>query len=244
MDKNLYIFAGVNGAGKTSLYKLIEDWSIYGVRINPDEVLQKNGGDWRNGYDQIASGRVCVALQKECFEKGVSFNRETTFASREIISTIDKAIALGYDVEINFVGVESVEIAKQRVLDRVKSGGHGIEASLIEKRFDKSKENLIYVAKMYPKVRISIYDNSESEMILAARISGEEIKSIEKVNWTENILNQVKLARSEISKTDVPYKEESRMTLNEAKKVIQEEKSKSSFISSQNKMKEKRKEER
>ena len=41
--KRLYVFAGVNGAGKSTFYvRQLEDDKIYGLRINSDELVRKN----------------------------------------------------------------------------------------------------------------------------------------------------------------------------------------------------------
>ena len=45
------IFAGVNGAGKSTLYStLLQENHDFGVRVNSDEIVISNGGDWRIRY--------------------------------------------------------------------------------------------------------------------------------------------------------------------------------------------------
>ena len=41
-----------------------------------------------------------------------------------------------------YVGIESDEIAKQRIAERVKMGGHGIPDRYVEKRYEESLRNL------------------------------------------------------------------------------------------------------
>jgi len=64
--KRLYVFAGVNGAGKSTFYvRQLEDdllsasvvasvakIIIYGLRINSDELVREFG-DWRNTKDRL-----------------------------------------------------------------------------------------------------------------------------------------------------------------------------------------------
>lgn len=40
------IVAGVNGAGKSTLYQTIPEIFEHTQRINADEILNKNQGDW------------------------------------------------------------------------------------------------------------------------------------------------------------------------------------------------------
>ncbi|GAA6444825.1 MULTISPECIES: hypothetical protein [Hungatella] len=49
---------------------------------------------------------------------------------------------MGYGIELHYVGVDSPEIAKQRIAERVKMGGHGIPDKDVEKRFGESLRNL------------------------------------------------------------------------------------------------------
>lgn len=62
-------------------------------------------------------------MQRDYFQDGNSFHRETTFSSREIVKSIQKSLSLGYKVTIYFVHVECVEIALERVAKRVEQGG-------------------------------------------------------------------------------------------------------------------------
>ena len=39
---------------------------------------------------------------------------------------------------MHYVGIESAEIAKQRIAERVKMGGHGIPDRDVEKRYEES----------------------------------------------------------------------------------------------------------
>jgi len=74
------IFAGVNGAGKTSIYK-----SIYynenkdEKRINTDEMVARIGS-WEDANLQIKCAREAVKLIKKYISEGVSFNQETTLS--------------------------------------------------------------------------------------------------------------------------------------------------------------------
>ena len=58
------VFAGVNGAGKSTLFRS-DFWHTGGMpatmaRVNPDEILREQGGDWSNGQDQVAAGRIAL----------------------------------------------------------------------------------------------------------------------------------------------------------------------------------------
>ena len=158
----LTIFAGVNGAGKSTLYRyeIIKDSGDLGIRICPDEILVKNGGDWRNKLDVIRSGVETVKKIEECLENRRSFNWEMTLIGLYAMKYIQKAKDLGYTVRINFVGTKNVETNLKRIKERVNKGGHGIDESLVRMRFDNQFKNLNQVAKLVDGMLF--YDNEEN----------------------------------------------------------------------------------
>ena len=79
------IFAGVNGAGKTSIYKSIYyDENKLEKRINTDEMVARIGS-WKDTNLQIKCAREAVRLIKRYLEEGISFNQETTLCGNSII---------------------------------------------------------------------------------------------------------------------------------------------------------------
>lgn len=152
------IFAGVNGAGKTSIYK-----SIYynenkdEKRINTDEMVARIGS-WKDANLQVKCAREAVRLIKRYLEEGISFNQETTLCGNSIIKNIKSAKEKGFYVVMNYIGVGNKEIAKERVRIRVSKGGHGISDKDIERRYYDSLDNLKRVIDLCDE--INIYDNS------------------------------------------------------------------------------------
>lgn len=79
---------------------------------------------------------------------------------KSIIKNILKAKELGYFIELHYVGVDSVQIAKDRVKHRVENGGHGIPEEDIEKRYVETFQQLNCILKECNL--IAFYDNTES----------------------------------------------------------------------------------
>ena len=160
MKKIFYLFAGVNGAGKSTLYSSenLNNDIKNSIRINTDEIVKKIG-DWKNNSDQIKAAKIAINLRNECFQYGKSFNEETTLTGKTILKTIDRAKELGYELQLFYVGVNSPEIAKERIKNRVEKGGHDIKNDIVEKRYYESLKNLEEVILKFDK--ISLYDNSK-----------------------------------------------------------------------------------
>ena len=155
--KRYILIAGVNGAGKSTLYQTLDSLQAM-ERVNTDEIV-RSFGDWRNSADVLNAGKVAVSKIKEYFRHGVSFNQETTLCGKSVLKNIDKAKSLGYEIELHYVGIESVEIAKQRIAYRVAHGGHGIPDADVERRYIESFEHLNLVKDKCDL--IVLYDNTE-----------------------------------------------------------------------------------
>ena len=158
-EKVYTIFAGVNGAGKSTFYKILN--LDFGVRINTDEIVKTRfSHDWQNQDAQIAAARIAVRLRKECIENGVPFNQETTLVGNTIVSVIEKAKTAGFIIDLFYVGLENVELSIERVEMRRHAGGHGIPEEDLRRRYANSFENLKLILPLCNSVQI--YDNSGS----------------------------------------------------------------------------------
>lgn len=186
---NYVIFAGVNGAGKSTLYNTIIPDLDLGIRINTDEIV-RNIGDWRNNQDQVKAGRMALNLRKECIEKNISFNQETTLTGKNILKAIKEVKEKGYTIHLYYVGVESSDIAKKRVKNRVLKGGHDIPDDVIEKRYVETLENLKEILPLVDYAKI--YDNTEKYKLCYGKFSNSYIKVYDKVpNWLDKILKEI-----------------------------------------------------
>ena len=190
--KKMYLIAGVNGAGKSSIYLSDEIDEIEEIkktiRINTDEIV-KTFGDWQNQQDQIKAGREAIKLRRDCFENGNSFNEETTFCGKTILKQIEKAKKLGYKTYLYYVGVNSPEISKERIKYRVSKGGHNISNEIVEQRYYESLKNLRENIDKFDYIKI--YDNSENFKLCYSYSSDKELQYInEKLpDWLNSIVD-------------------------------------------------------
>ncbi len=183
--KSFVIFAGVNGAGKTTLYQTNEEYMEL-PRVNLDEIV-RNIGSWKSKRDVAKAGIIAVNMIKGFFKDGASFNQETTLCGRSIIQNIYKAKSLGYYIDLNYVGLESSDLAIERVEKRVAAGGHGIPSSDIIRRYNESLQNLKRIIPICDRVKI--YDNTKSFRKIASYINGSCTDLTNDIpNWFMNVL--------------------------------------------------------
>jgi len=143
---NLYVIAGCNGAGKTTAsYTMLPELLNCKQFVNADEIA-RGLSPFEPEAVAIEAGRIMLARIKELAAQQQDFAFETTLATRSYESFIRKAQANGYLVTLVYFWLNSIELAIDRVKERVKNGGHDIPADIIGRRYIKGMENLV---KMY-----------------------------------------------------------------------------------------------
>ena len=159
MTSQIFVLAGVNGAGKSSV---VGQW--FRTRgdnyFNPDEAaaqLQKESG---YSLDE-ANARAWTAgkdLLEEAIANRTDFTFETTLGGNTIPRLLAQAADEGIQVRIWFVGLSSVAKHLARVRARVASGGHDIPEEKIRERWEGSRRNII---SLMPKLaELQVFDNS------------------------------------------------------------------------------------
>lgn len=169
MKKEYILIAGVNGAGKSTFY--LSNPTFFGdtLRLNADEILQEQKGNWQNNVDQAKSMRELIKKMNAYFERGDSFHHETTLSGsvKGFEKRVDQAKSLGYETTLIYVYLSDVIIALDRVDQRVRKGGHGIPEETIRKRYINSMENLKKIQMNFDNVLV--LDNSDMYHILYKR---------------------------------------------------------------------------
>lgn len=189
MNSKVYtIYAGVNGAGKSTLYKAAKT-KPEGERINSDEILVANGGNWKNERDQARAMREVVERIRSCVKDGRSFNQETTLTGHSILGVIKKAKEQGFEIRLSYIGVESADLAVERVKERVNKGGHGIDESVIRKRYETSFSMLKKVMPLCDSVEI--IDNTKTFRGIAEYTNGSWKLYNKECGWFNKIINEL-----------------------------------------------------
>ena len=187
MSKQLYIIAGCNGAGKTTAsFTILPEVLNCKEFINADEIA-KGLSPFQPESVAMQAGRIMLARMDELLQKGETFAFETTLATKSYKQKIEWAQANGYEVTLLFFWLDSPNMAKKRVAQRVAEGGHSIPSETIERRYHNGITNLfaIYI----DMVDICyIFDNSEGERTpIAKKYKGGK----EKI-YNTDLYNQMK----------------------------------------------------
>ena len=154
----IYVLAGVNGAGKSSIggHLLTRSGLTW---FNPDQFARELLA--ATGCDQTAANAAAWAEGMRRLDEAVSARRsfafETTLGGHSVAARL-KAAARTHDVLVWFCGLASPELHIARVQARVAAGGHAIPETKIRERWTASIANLIALLPDLAEVRL--FDNS------------------------------------------------------------------------------------
>jgi len=174
--KQLYILAGANGSGKSTISKVLlpSEGIVY---VNPDDIARELNPTDPPGV-KIEAGRETLRRIDVLLDKGESFAVESTLSGGSYVEMIGKAKRCGYDVTIAYVFVDSPEMCLERIRVRVENGGHDIPAEDVVRRYGRSKSNFV-----------SVYAPLADHWVLYYN-GGAEISLVAHGNGLQNVINK------------------------------------------------------
>jgi len=156
------IIAGPNGSGKSTAY----EQSVVELRgrafriINPDFLAKrlKDIEDIPADAANVEALRRIEAWLETSILAGHSVGVETVLSTGKYRRLVNKAKSLGFEIQLIYVMLESVELNVERVALRVRRGGHPVPEEKIRSRHEKSLAQLPW---FFAQSELAlIYDNS------------------------------------------------------------------------------------
>jgi len=154
----LYVLAGVNGAGKSSVGGMV--LKLLGLQwYNPDtlarELMRELGMSqqdanieaWTEGMRQLDAA----------VDKQKPFAFETTLGGNTVCRKI-RAASNTHKIRIWYCGLNSPGMHMERIRLRVLNGGHDIPKEKVFERWKASRSNLIELIPLLTE--LSVFDNS------------------------------------------------------------------------------------
>jgi predicted ABC-type ATPase len=194
MDKNLYIIAGCNGAGKTTAsFTILPEILNCKEFVNADEIA-KGLSPFQPEKVSFEAGRIMLKRINELLENNENFAFETTLATKSYKSKVINAQQKKYNVTLLFFWLQNVDLAIERVKTRVIEGGHNIESDIIKRRYINGIKNLfeIYIPivdevmlfdNSYGKPELIAEKNSETDLVILNESKFDKLKK----QYHENI---------------------------------------------------------
>ena len=183
-NKQIHIIAGPNGAGKSSHARitLLPDFLSSNEFINADDIAKMLSPE-NPEKSAIDAGRLMLNKMDFLLEEGRNFALETTLSAKTYLNFIKKSQACGYTVNLIFLKLQSPELAKIRVENRVSKGGHNIEPPVIERRFQRGIANLADYLSLVDTA--SVYEASGPELIEIIKKNDNQLMILNEKLWKE-----------------------------------------------------------
>ena len=176
-EKNLYIIAGCNGAGKTTAsFTILPEILECKEFVNADEIA-KGLSPFQPEKVAFEAGRIMIERVNHLLKNKESFALETTLATRSYKSKLIWAQENGYTVKLLFFWLPSIEMAVERVAMRVSEGGHHIPKDVIARRYKRGIANLFKIYLPLSSEWI-IFDNSKNQLEEIANGAYEDVIEI------------------------------------------------------------------
>jgi predicted ABC-type ATPase len=160
LPARLYVLAGVNGAGKSSIGGAA--LQVSGAEFFNPDIAARRLRKQQSGLSAEQANGLAWTLGRRGLEKalaeGLSYAFETTLGGTSIVKLLLDGARDGAQVHVWYAGLATPELHLRRIKARVAAGGHDIPEAKVRERFDASRSNLVRLMPHLASLRL--YDNS------------------------------------------------------------------------------------
>ena len=156
----IYVLAGVNGAGKSSIAGAA--MRAFGADyFNSDEAAKKLSAAYPR-LGQTEANSIAWQHGRRLLERAIADRLdhafEITLGANTLPRMLAQAAQAGIAIHVWYAGLASAELHIRRVRARVQRGGHDIADAHIRRHYEHSRLNLIELLPSLAALRL--YDNS------------------------------------------------------------------------------------
>lgn len=156
MKKQLWMLVGGNGAGKSTFYAQV--LKPLGMPFINADVIAKEVYPDNPEVNSYNAAKLAETMRMEALLEGKSFCFETVFSHPSKIDFIAQAKALGYQIILVLIHLNSSALNKARVGQRSVEGGHFVPDDKVEARIPRTLANVKAAIPLCDQVRV--LDNS------------------------------------------------------------------------------------
>lgn len=187
-DKQLWVLAGGNGAGKSTFYRTrLEPLGL--PFINAD-ILAKQLYPEQAEQHSYEAAKIAAVMRTQLLQQGRTFCFETVFSHPSKIDFIAQAKALGYEIILVFIHLGRTSLNQARVAQRVSEGGHYVPEDKVSSRIPRVLQNIQQVLPLCD--HSYLLDNSRLDdpfQVIAEIHNGQLIlKSEPLAEWAKGML--------------------------------------------------------
>ena len=186
--KQLWILAGGNGAGKSTFYRT--QLAPLGLPFINADVLAKElypQAPEEHSYD---AAKLATELRFRLLNEGRRFCFETVFSHPSKIDFVAQAKAIGYEIILVFIHLDTVSLNQARVAQWLSEGGHNVPDEKVASRIPRLLHNIKKTLPLCDQVRILNNSRIDTPFQQVAVIrNGQKIQQeISLPDWAKELL--------------------------------------------------------
>ncbi|MET7000110.1 zeta toxin family protein [Chitinophaga defluvii] len=170
----LLVISGPNGAGKSTHIESMLPTLFEGV-LPFDRDLTRSGFERELKNENLSVEQLNIrsaemmenfllSKMDEAINSNQHFVLETPLSHPDYWKYIDRFENRGYQIQLNYLCLDNVKHCKMRVKQRVKEGGHPVDARTIEGVYEKNLEHINNYRSTFKT--ICLYDGEKRPTIL------------------------------------------------------------------------------
>jgi predicted ABC-type ATPase len=159
-DSKLILVGGPNGSGKSTF--AIHHAMKTGMRYIGADQIASDISPLDPHSARIEAARQFIVRIREAISNGESLVVESTLAGKSLQNLINEAKTAGYHTTIVFVFLDSADTCVNRVVQRVKLGGHSVPEPDIRRRFARAISNFWNLYRQLADVWFLVYNSGHS----------------------------------------------------------------------------------
>lgn len=158
-EKQLWLLAGGNGAGKSTFYRT--RLAPSGLSFVNADIIAKLLYPQAPEAHSYRAAKLAEQLRLQLLRQGRSFCFETVFSHSSKIDFVAQAKTLGYEIVLVFIHLCDPALNQARIAQRVSEGGHNVPTDKVISRIPRT---LKLIKKTLPLCdQVYILDNSRAD---------------------------------------------------------------------------------
>ncbi len=172
---SVYIIAGPNGAGKTTFAgEFLPHYAKCYEFVNADLIA---GGLSPFAVEEAATQAARLMLERiyKLARQKKDFAFESTLSGRSYLTFLQQMRDDGYRIHIIYLWVRDISLALERIVERVRQGGHNVPADIVRRRFRRSIRNFLERYRQIADTWMIIDNSGQLSKLVAIGESGSPL---------------------------------------------------------------------
>ena len=191
MSPNVYIVAGPNGAGKTTFAREFLPNYVKCLEFVNADLIAEGISPFSSEQAAIRAGRLMIEQIHLLADRSSDFGFETTLAGKSYVRLLADLKSKDYRIYLYFLWIDNVDIALERIADRVRRGGHNVPEKIVRRRFNRGLSNLFNIYRPLLDFWV-IFDNSKDDPVMIAYEEAGDLELIDPALFSKLSANMVR----------------------------------------------------